>query len=193
MIDPRIWDISQWSLVIAILGLAFAFAQPFGFLLQWRDYSEKKLDEDPVLRAEWAERLRNASAGAAYRDALARALAWLEKVFGPPGSARALGVCFLVAVAYAWVTFFVGWGFFHSSGGIGGLAILSAGSTEAQRQIGASIAILLPPAMFYISRWLARWLQTRERNLKARLLKRWKRQLGRRRFNWAWRILSAGM
>jgi len=100
-LDPSAWKVEHWSLAIAILGLAFAFTQPFGFLLQWRDYSEKKLDEDSVLRAEWAERLRSASAGAAYRDALARALAWLEKVFGPPGSAHALGVCFLVAVAYA--------------------------------------------------------------------------------------------
>jgi hypothetical protein len=105
-VDPRTWGIEQWSLVIAIAGLAFAFSQPFGFLLQWRQYSEERLAEDPVLRAEWAARLRGGSAGAAYRDALASTLAWLDRVFGPPGSARALGGCYLVAVAYAWATFF---------------------------------------------------------------------------------------
>jgi hypothetical protein len=193
VIDPRTWDISQWGLAIAIIGLLFAFTQPFGFLLQWRQYTEDKLEQDPILRQEWVERLRNRSMGAAYRDALARSLAWLDRVFGPPGSAQALGVCFLVAVAYAWVTFFWGWGFFHGAGHIGGFDIMPQDATETQRQIGASVAILLPPVMFYLARWLARWLQTRERNLKARLLKRWKHQLGWRRFNWAWRIVSAGL
>ena len=111
MIDPGTWGIDKWGLAIAIVGLLSAFTQPFGFLLQWRQYTEEKLEEDPVLRQEWADRLRNGSMGAAYRDALARSLAWLDRVFGPPGSAKALGVCFLIAVAYAWVTFFVGWGF----------------------------------------------------------------------------------
>ncbi|WP_295428934.1 hypothetical protein [uncultured Thiodictyon sp.] len=32
-VDPGTWGIEQWSLAIAIAGLAFAFSQPFGFLL----------------------------------------------------------------------------------------------------------------------------------------------------------------
>ena len=111
--DPSSWKVDQWSLVFGIAAVLLAVTQPFGFLLQWRQYTEDKLEKDPILRKEWADRLRNGSMGAAYRDALVRALAWLDRVFGPPGSARALGVCFLVAVGYAWATFFVGWGFFH--------------------------------------------------------------------------------
>ena len=193
MTDPRTWDISQWGLAIAILGLLFAFTQPFGFLLQWRQYTEDKLEQDPILRQEWAERLRNRSMGAAYRDALARSLAWLDRVFGPPGSAQALGVCFLIAVAYAWVTFFLGWGFFHGAGHIGGLIILPQEAAETDRQIGASFAILLPPATFYLTRWLARCVQGHERNLQARLLQRWKRKLGRQRFKLIWCLFSAGL
>ena len=190
--DPRTWTIEYWSLAIAIAGMLFAFTQPFGFLLQWRQYTEDKLAQDSVLRKEWAERLRNGSAGATYRDALARALAWLDRVFGPPGSAQALGVCFLVAVGYAWVTFFLGWGFFHGAGHIGGMEIMPPNLTATQRGIIAALAILLPPAMFYLSHWLAGWVQRHERNVQAHWLKRWKRKLGRHRFHVVWRLLSAG-
>lgn len=181
--DPRLWGSDEWGLAVTIVGLLFAFVQPFGFLLQWRKDSEDRLEKNAKLRANWAAQLRSGSAGTVYRHALSRALDWLDRVFGPSGSAQALGLCFLVAVAYAWVTFFVGWGFFHASGGVGGKEFLPKDATEVQRIVGGALAIILPPAMFYSSRWLTRWTRIRERRLQAWLLKRWPRRgfpIGRR-------------
>jgi hypothetical protein len=44
--DPRTWGSGEWSLAVAIVGLLFAFVQPFGFLLQWRKDSEDRLEKN---------------------------------------------------------------------------------------------------------------------------------------------------
>lgn len=133
-----------------------------------------------MLRAVWAVRLRSGSAGAPYRDALARALARLDRVSGPPGSIRALGVCFLVAVAYAWVTYFLGWGFFGGSGGIGGFELMPDALKQPSRGIAAASAIGLPPAMFLITFLVARFIGGREARLRVRLQPYWSQRLGER-------------
>jgi hypothetical protein len=101
-IDPQSWGIEHWSLAIALLGLAFALAQPLSLLLEWRQYSEQRIAQDPVLRSEWAARLRSGSAGAVYHRALTGALTWLNRAFGAPSSFNAWAVCFLIAMGYAY-------------------------------------------------------------------------------------------
>lgn len=191
--DPRTWGLDKWSLAIAIAGLLFAFVQPFGFLLQWRKDSEDRLEKNAKLRANWAAQLRSGSAGTVYRNALSRALDWLDRVFGPPGSAQALGVCFLVAVAYAWVTFFVGWGFFGGSGGIGGFDLPPNYATQPWRAIGAVLLISLPIVSFFTARWLARRMQACEQWLLTRLLKFWPKRLRLWGFDIFWRFILVGL
>lgn len=198
-LDPRTWDTDHWSLAVAILGLIIALpgtAGLFSFVLQWRKDSEERLKENPRLRGEWVARLRNNSKWALYRLALGRALDRLDGWFGAPGSARAWGVCVLVAVAYSWVTFFVGWGVFGASGGIGGVEILPKAEGFGLIQGLVLIwALIVPPLMFFLAQWMSRCLQIRERHGQARLLRRWPwpRSWGRRVFYGLWRLVMAGL
>jgi len=195
-IDPETWGIEHWSLAIAIASLLATLVLPLiQLLLQLRQDSERHLAEDPILRAEWAAQLRSSSAGTAYRNALARALAWLDRVFGPPGSIRALGVCVLVALAYAWVTFFLGWGFFGGSGGIAGLPLLSNAATQPARGLFAALALGLPFIMFIVTRWLARSCGRGDEWVEGRILRYltpWLGHRGTRTAYWLMRTILVG-
>lgn len=166
----------DWGVLVAVASLLVGLPSVFGFFLQRRDYWQKELHEDAVLRRELATRLRDASVGGVYRDTLERALAWLDRVFGTPGSAQALGVCFLVAVAYAWASFFLGWCISPESGKIGGFILLPGNMRLPVRAFLTTLAILLPLLTFYLSRWIARWLYRCERLLQAGLLLLWRKR-----------------
>jgi hypothetical protein len=101
--------VSVASLGFGVLGAAYA-ALP---------YYQAQLNDDPDYRREMAQRLAGADVGERHRGSLSRALGWLDKVFGPPGSAQALGVCILFAVGYAYASYFIGWGL-GGPGNIGG-------------------------------------------------------------------------
>jgi len=185
--DPRTGGL-RWD-----WGTAAGIAALFQIQLQWRKDSEDRLEKNAKLRANWMAELRSGSAGTVYRNALSRALDWLDRVFGPPGSAQALGVCFLFAVAYAWVIFFVGWGFFDASGGIGDIKFVSEIAPPLQRAVGAVLAITLPLAMSYFSFWLARWIQIRERRIESAPFPFWLRWMEKRIYVITWRIVFAGI
>jgi hypothetical protein len=179
----------NWGFWVALVGALIALFRGLETFLKWREYYEKKLGENPMLRQEWAQRLRDHGRGGAYRDTLSSALAWLERVFGPPGSWRALGLCFWVAIAYAWVTFFLGWGFFGASGAIGNLNFLPADATDSWRAVFGIMAIALPALSFYLAAWLARRADTIERRWQSHWLGYWPARWNGRWFKAAWLIL----
>lgn len=191
--DPRTWGVEHRSLFIALAGLALALTQPLALLLQKRQYEEASVGEDPILRAEWAARLRSGTAGTAYRDALSGALGWLTRVFGPPGSFQALAVCFLVAAAYAYAAFLIGWGFFGAQGSIGGLSILPSQTTQPARAIITLMAIILPPLLFFLSRAISRLVRNKLDLLKACIDRRASTGFSRQAFRSALSVLLAAV
>ena len=148
-------------------------------------YHQGELEKDSKYREEIAARLSGASLGERYREALARALGLLDKVFDEPGSFSALGVCVWVAVAYAYATFFIGWGL-GGPGDIAGFDFMPA-IAQPGRGLVALLAVALPVAVFYASRGAARWATRKERGFKSRLRRRWRRRFGRRGFEWLYR------
>jgi hypothetical protein len=173
----------DWGFVaglgVGLLGVAYT-ALP---------YYQSQLNDDPEYRREVAERLAGADVGERYRGSLSRALDWLDKVFGPPGSAQALGVCILVAVAYAYASYYIGWGL-GGPGNIGGLKeLLPDEMPQPGRAIIALVSVLLPPLVFYTGLWVARWANRKERRLKANLLRRMRRRIRRRSFALAYRLI----
>lgn len=191
--DSRTWGVEHWSLFIALAGLALALTQPLALLLQKRQYEEASVGEDPIVRAEWAARLRNGTAGTAYRDALSSALGWLNRVFGPPGSFQALAVCFLVAAAYAYAAFLIGWGFFGARGTIGGLSILPSQTTQPARVIITLMAIILPPLLFFLSRAISRLVRNKLDLLNAYIDRRASTGFSRQAFRSALSVLLAAV
>ena len=132
-IDWALW-VSVASLVFGVLGVAYA-ALP---------YYQAQLNDDPEYRREVAERLAGAGLGERYRGSLSQALDWLDKVFGPPDSAQALGMCILVAVAYAYASYYLGWGL-GGPGNIGGFKdLLPDEMPQPGRAIIALVWVLLP-------------------------------------------------
>lgn len=181
---PGGWDWLGWP---GWAGLGVFFAVAFGLFqyLSWslarRQYWQDELGRNPAKRAEYATGLRNATLGTRYRDTLAWGLDWLDRRMGEPASARALGVCFLVALVYAWAFFFIGWGFLGVSGTIGGFSFLADDATQPGRAIFAVLLVLLPLLAYWLGGRLGRWVDRRERRLKARLLGSWRRRRLRRR------------
>jgi hypothetical protein len=175
----------DWSLWVSVASLGFGVVSAVYAMLP---YVQAQLHDDEEYRRETARRLRGASLGERYRDSLRRALARLDRWFGEPGSARALGVCVWVAVAYAYASYYIGWGL-GGAGDIGGFKMLADDAAQPGRGIAALLAVLLPVAAFYVSRSVARWANRWERRFKACLLWRWRRCGGRRGFAVAYRVL----
>jgi len=148
---------------------AFEVFGLFAYVMQVRGYWQEELKNAPLLRREIIERLRDASWGGHYRGSLERALAWLNRMFGKPGSAEALGLCILIAVGYAYATFFLGWGL-GGSGRIAGFKFLSETMAQPGRGIAALVLILLPVAAFFLGRWFLRHVDRWERRFKVVLL-----------------------
>ncbi|MGZ8227776.1 MAG: hypothetical protein ACXWT3_14260 [Methylococcaceae bacterium] len=73
------------------------------------------------------------------------------------------------------------------SGSIGGKPFLSEDATQTARLVWGLACIVLPVFGFFLSRWLTRIADGWERRLKARLLRRWRRN-GRKWFI-AYRVL----
>ena len=171
------------SLASLLATLGFGVFGVIGVIYTGLPYVQNQLHEDEEYRQETARRLRGVSLGGRYRDSLRGALARLDRWFGEPGSARALGVCIWVAVAYAYASYFIGWGL-GGAGNIGGFKMLPDDATQPGRGIVALIFVLLPVAVFYLCRSVARWANRWERRFKAWMLQRW-----RRGFVLAYRVL----
>lgn len=184
------------ALIVGVLALLFGVGS---YVYAKLPYHQGELEKDSKYREEIAARLRDASLGQSYRESLARALGWLDRTFGEPGSFSALGVCVWVAVAYAYATFFIGWGL-GGPGDIAGFDFMPKAPPQPEwnwfvllavvlpgRGLLALLAVALPVAVFYASRGAARWVTRKERGFKAWLRRRLRRRIGRRGFEWQYR------
>lgn len=180
--------VSMASLLFAGFGVFGVFGL-FACVLQGRSYYQVEL-LDPLYRQEIIERLRDASRGVQYRSALERALAWLNKLFGEPGSSQALGLCILVAMAYAYATFFLGWSL-SGSGSIAGFEFLPNDWAQSKRFFLTSFSVLCPVLAYFAASVSARFANRWERRFKTVLLRLW-HGLGLRRlwFDIGYRAIS---
>lgn len=181
-------DWGFWGFWVGLAAFVFSILP---YLQDKRSYWQTELHEDEELRRETAAKLRGGGLGATYRDSLQRALSWLDRVFGESGSMQALEVCILIAIAYAYVSFFLGWSF-GGAGDIGSYTFLPDSVGQAERIVSTLIILIAPLAAFFGSRRLARAILRRERRFKARLLRLWRnRKHGVRSFNWLYRLSLA--
>ncbi|MFM8333663.1 MAG: hypothetical protein ACKN9T_18445 [Candidatus Methylumidiphilus sp.] len=180
-VDWNLW-VAVASLVVSVVfGMVSVVALVVSVIALMPNV-QNQLHDDEEYRQEAARRLRGASLGERYRDSLRRALARLDRWFGEPGSARALGVCVWVAVAYAYASYFIGWGF-GGAGNIGGFKMLPDGLVQPGRGIAAFFSMLQPVLAFYASRSVAHWVNRWEQQFEAYLLRPWLR--------WPqWRVLA---
>ena len=148
------WDwVAALGLVAAVIGIVVGPFQYLSWSLARRQYWQDEMGRNPAKRRDYAARRRNATLGTRYRDTLAWGLDWLDRRIGEPASAKALGVCFLVALAYAWVFFFIGWGFLGVSGRIAGFEFVPDQVPQPLRAIIAILAFLLPLPAYLLGRW----------------------------------------
>lgn len=169
------WDFSDKiafaSLIVAVVGVGVPLALHYSRSI---DYHERHLREDPTYRAETAAKLRSAKPGTLYRDALATVLDWLDRRWGVPNSAQALGVCTVISLCYAWVAFYLAYAL-GAPGRLGGFAF-GPDFDQSGRTAASLLAILLPVGAFVFGRWLDQM----ERRCNARGLHRGRRQNIRR-------------
>jgi hypothetical protein len=168
-----------WAGLIGVAGGVAGVGSFFVALLVWLGPSRREVREDladdPIYRADIAASLRDGSLGRRYRGGLAGGLGLLDRAFGPPGSAAALGVCFIIALVYAYVGFFLVLGL-GGPGVVGGFPLLSEAAEQPQRLgLGAFLA-LLPLGGFWLGRRLGRPI----RRLEWRLVSGLQRAISRR-------------
>lgn len=156
------WDINTtfafWSLVVGIAGLLFA---AFALLPGWADY-RGWLKADPDYREKTAAVLRDQRWAAAYRRWLEAGLDWLDRRFGEANSARALGVCTVIALCYAWAAFFISYGM-GAPGRLGENELLPADLGPSERWTFVALGVVLPVAAFFLGRWLGGMADRAER------------------------------
>ena len=173
-----------WEHYIVIAGLLVGVVSLLVAIASWAEARSSKrftqlsnekddLEKDASYRQEIVDHLRREGLGISYRRKLEQALNWLDKVFDQPGSANALGVCILIAMIYAYVSYFIGWGM-GGSASIGGHRMpLPDGATQPNRGIAGFILVIVPIITFYLSRGLAYWLSYIEAWIKRLRIWRW--------------------
>lgn len=184
------WD--WWLGLLAVAGSIAAVVQVLQHYADPPERVEGWVERDPEFRAELAGRLRGAKVGSIYRDLLTKGLNWLDQHWGERGSARAFGVCIIIALCYTYAAFFLAWGV-GGPGYIGGTR-LADGSIEgeigllgdADQPVRGLLALWLvaAPALGFV---FGRWLGRQERRLKARLRRRYRWR--RRRFEIGYRAV----
>ena len=166
-----------------ILGAAGALAGVVAIFLHYADKPEQIeawVDKDPEYRAEFAAKLRDAGLGATYRDFLTRGLDWLDRKWGDARSTRALGICIVIGLCYAYGAFFLAWGV-GAPGSIAGGVGLVTETPQPARGLWALLFVAAPPLGFTFGRFLG-W---QDRRLKLRLRRhgrwrQWRFELGYR-------------
>jgi hypothetical protein len=98
------------TLILQVLGVAGSLVALFLRYTNPADKIEQWVGEDQEYRTELAEELRGGRLGGLYQHMLATSLDWLDRRFGPAASGRALGICIIIALYYAYAAFFVAWG-----------------------------------------------------------------------------------
>lgn len=81
-----------------------------GYFYHRHSHSKSEL-ADPDYRRAKADALRDPAWWRLYMRALGRSLDWLQRQFGHPLSARALGVCLTIGLLYGVVFLLLAWGF----------------------------------------------------------------------------------
>jgi hypothetical protein len=182
------WD---FGTLVALVGVAVG-ALALG--LQWApaaEHYERWLARDPAYRALTVARLNGARSTALYRDCLTIALDWFDRHWGAAGSARALGVCTVIALCYAWTAFFITYAV-GAAGRIGDHEWLPP-AAPVERVLGAANAVLVPVLAFWLGRVLGARAEALERRLKLRLRRRWPSKPSPRpwRFEQRYRLASS--
>jgi hypothetical protein len=149
-----------------------------------------RLRDRPDRRVAALARLQDARWTGLYEAQLAAALAWLDRRWGAAGSARALGVCAVLALACGWAGFYAAYAL-GAPGRLGTLEWLPP-MAPAGRAALALAAILLPALAWLLGRRLGPGLAALERAAKLAWLRRQRRR-GRQGERWpaAWRFVLA--
>lgn len=144
------WDLSS---KLAFAGVVMAVLVPVALLYvpSHKDY-EDWLAHNPAFRQQTLARLQANQWTILYRDWLSRALGWLDRHWGRPGSAQALGVCIVIALCYGWIAFFLGYAL-GAPGSLGKVEWLPDLSFSA-RSAAALAAIVGPALIFLMCHWL---------------------------------------
>jgi hypothetical protein len=176
---------SDW---VAILGAAGSIAGLVAIVLHYVDKPEQVeawVEKDSEYRAELAKKLRGARVGAVYRDYLTRGLDWLDRNWGEPNSSRALGICIIIGLCYAYAAFFLAWGI-GGPGHIGGVVVLRE-TMLPERRFDAFGGLIALPLSFAFGRWSGR--QERLLKLQVRRRRRWRQWV----LEVSYRVILAGL
>ncbi len=173
----------DWAGWIGVAGGIGGVVGGLAALLAWLGPSRREVMDDlagdATFREDAAARLRDGSLGRRYRDGLDRGMRRLDRAFGPPASAKALGRCIIVAIVYPYAGFFLVWGL-GGPGVVGGIAFLSTGGGgPARLEAGAALA-LMPLLGYWLGRRLGPSIRGFKRRLITRLLRMWRRPRPRR-------------
>jgi hypothetical protein len=159
---------ADWlKLLGQIIAIAGGIAGLVAFFLRYAnpaDKVERWVDEDCEYRSELAKELKGGRPGSLYKETLERGLDWLDRKFGPANSAKALGVCIIIALYYGYAAFLLAWGI-GGPGDVGGVLLLSESVEWSIRLLSALILAAILPIAFLFGRWLGEL----ERRLKLRL------------------------
>ncbi len=101
MEDSGVSLVDWFSIAGSIAGILALFLSVVFRLGPSAAEARQQLDADPTFRADVSIGLRDGALGQRYRDGLQSGLVLLDRLFGPPGSARALGFCIVIALVYA--------------------------------------------------------------------------------------------
>lgn len=172
----------DWAEWIGIAGGIGGLVGGVAALLAWLGPSRgevmEDLSADAAFRSDTAARLCDGSLGRRYREGVDRGLRGLDRAFGPPGSAEALGFCFIVALVYAFAGFFVVWGL-GGPGVVGGFQLLPEAMEQPVRLVHAALLAFTPLVCFWLGRKVGPPIRRLERRLVTRL-QHARRRRGRR-------------
>ena len=178
-----------WGSIASLVGAPLAV---WALMPGWADYRQW-LKDDRGYREKTVATLRGPGWDDRYRTWLEAGLGWLDRRFGEAGSARALGVCTVISLCYAWAAFFIGYGM-GAPGRLGEIYLLPEDAEAQQRWNLFAFAAALPPAAFFVCFWLSGVLAFGERKLKLGIVKKRHRPRGdlSRRRSWpSCRVVSA--
>ncbi len=160
-----------WAGWIGVAGGIAGVLSVIVALLSWLGPSRREvwddLATDATYRADIAASLRDGSLGQRYRNGLAGGLALLDRHFGAASSAKALGLCIIIALVYAYAGFFLVWGL-GGPGVVGGLHLMPRDAEQPARLIAGAIVMIAP----FIGYGLGRYLGPRVRRFERRLVTR---------------------
>jgi hypothetical protein len=161
-----------WKLVGEIVAMASGLAGVVAIFLHYAqpaDAVERWVGEDREYRSELAVELKGGRLGTLYQHALAYGLGWFDQRFGPANSSRALGICIIIALYYAYGAFLIGWGV-GGPDDIGGVQLLPEALAWSDRLLLAlGLTVVLPLAFLFgrkvgrLERRLNLWLRRRRK------------------------------